>query len=229
MSTRLVRGTAKSLKLRTQPVATPDTDSGKRLTLGQYAASHGESWDKDWQFVEGPDGSGWASAQYLEPAEAAFPPPLIKPGWPRVPNGKAEIIALFGEPCKPICESGRVTMPASLPLSWAPTQRVTRFACHELLVPVFTSVFAEIHRRGFWGLLEDFGGCYNCREQRGRTVKSSTHSWGIGIDLNTLQNPLGRKPKMPAEITAIFKEHGFVWGGTWSRPDGMHYQYATGY
>lgn len=78
-------------------------------------------------------------------------------------------------------------------------------------------------------MLEDFGGCYNCREQRGRTVKSSTHSWGIGIDLNTLQNPLGRKPKMPAEITAIFKEHGFVWGGTWSRPDGMHYQYATGY
>ena len=223
---RSVRTTATKLILRSRPTGGPDTDTGLRLARGEAAVALGESYDKEWVFVDAPSAAGWVSAAYLEDAPARLEP--RHPGLP-VPNGRGEIVEVFGDPCEDACESGRVALPAPLPLSWAPQQRVTRFACHEKMVPVFTAVFADIHGRGLWHLLEDFGGCYNCREQRGSNAKTSTHSWGIGIDLNAKQNPLGAAPKMPQEIVAVFREHGFVWGGEWSRPDGMHFQYATGY
>lgn len=227
--TKLVETTASKLILRSAPFARADTDTGQRFVRGQTAIALGETFDKQWTFLDAPAGDGWASAAYLAPATAPAPTTSLPSSWPRLPNGRAEIIAVFGQPCQPVCESGRVTLPATLPLSWALSQKVTRFACHELMEDVFATVFAEIHRRGFWPLLEDFGGCYNCREQRGTNAKTSTHSWGIGIDINALQNPLGAPPKMPQEIVEVFREYGFQWGGTWSRPDGMHFQYATGY
>lgn len=231
MTDRIVQTTAHALILRSRPTASPTTDTGKRLIAGQIAASAGESWDMAWQFVVAPAGDGWASSNFLQEVPKtvpAVPPPRIKP-WPLVPSGHTGIVNVFGEPCKPDCEKGRVTMPAPLPLSWNKAQSITRFSCHVLMVPVFTSVFTEIHRRNYWGLLEDYGGSYNCREQRGSEAKISTHSWGITIDLNANQNPLGAKPKMPPQIVGIFEDHGFYWGGHFHRLDGMHFQYAKNY
>lgn len=226
----IVRTSAHALILRNAPLVKPDTDTGARLISGQVATAVGESFDKKWLYILAPAGNGWASVGYLSRTPATSVTPIVvPPRWPRVPRGLAEIEELFGEPCKPLCEAGRVKLPLALPLSWDPTQKVTRFACHELVAPVFESVFKEIHRRDFWKLLVNFGGCYNCREQRGADSKRSTHAWGIGIDLNTEGNELGVKPTMPEPIIKIFADHGFVWGGTWKRPDGMHFQYATGY
>jgi hypothetical protein len=222
-----VETTASALIIRSLPLARPDTDTRARLIVGQSAEVLGESLDRKWLFIDGPAGDGWVSRAYLR--ELVEVPLVVRTKWPRVPNGRKEISALFGLPCSPAAERGRVDLPASLPLSWAPAQRVTRFSCHELLVPVFTSVFTQLHARGFWNLLEDFGGCYNCREVRGTTTKTSTHSWGIGIDVNAKQNPLGARPRMPQQVIGVFSDHGFTWGGNWSRPDGMHFQYATGY
>lgn len=231
--TRIVRTTARSLVLRTRPQATPNTDTQKRFLHEQTATALGESFDGEWLFIDAPMGAGWASKQFLVDAPVAAPVPssafVIPAGWPKVPHGRDQIIQTFGPPCEDVCEQGRVTIPHALPLSWAPQQLVTRFACHVLMVPVFASVFAEIDARGHWHLLEDFGGCFNCREQRGSNAKSSTHSWGIGIDINAKSNPLGAVPTMPQAIIDVFREHGFTYGGTWSRPDGMHFQYATGY
>lgn len=222
-----IETTASALVIRALPIVRADTDTRARLIAGQRAEVLGESRDGKWVFIDGPTGDGWVSRAYVRELEE--PPLILTPKWPRVPNGRKEISAMFGLPCSPAAGAGRVTMPAELKLSWAPAQRVTRWACHELLVPVFTSVFEQIHDRGLWHLLEDFGGCYNCREVRGTTSKTSTHSWGIGIDVNALQNPLGARPKMPAQIIGVFRDHGFTWGGEWNRPDGMHFQYATGY
>lgn len=228
--TRYVRTTASALKLRTLPQVDEKTDTGARLLYGQVATSLGETFAKDWQFLVTPTGQGWAATQYLQMVPAPVPavPPHVQ-RWPRVPKGYNQIIELFGLPCQDICDAGRVTMPQPLPLGWNKGARIRVFSCHKLLEPVFTSVFREIDRRGHWNLLEDFGGCYNCREQRGSTDKVSTHSWGIGIDLNMHRNPLGQTPTMPKQIIAIFADHGFQWGGTWRRPDGMHFQYATNY
>lgn len=75
--TRQVRGTAGSLVIRSRPVPHKESDTGKRLTLGQVATSYGESWDKAWQFIVAPAGMGWASSAYLEPAPGTAPP--VKP------------------------------------------------------------------------------------------------------------------------------------------------------
>lgn len=73
--TRLVRGTANALILRSRPVPHKESDTGRRLTLGQVATSYGETWDKGWQFIVGPAGAGWASAKYMESATAPAPAP----------------------------------------------------------------------------------------------------------------------------------------------------------
>ena len=226
---KLVTTTANALIIRTLPVQNPATDSKVRFLAGQAAEVLGVSLDKKWSFIDGPAGDGWVSTAYLSPLPQNTPTAPVVQKWPRVPTGRTEIEALFGPPCKPICERGRIDLPKALPLSWDMDTKVTRVACHELLEPVFESVFNTIHARGLWNLLEDYGGVHQCREVRGTSSKVSTHSWGIGCDLNARQNPLGARPRMPGQIVAIFADHGFTWGGTFSRPDGMHFQYARGY
>jgi hypothetical protein len=105
---------------------------------------------------------------------------------------------------------------------------VTRFNCHVLAQDNFQAAFNDVHQQGLWDLLEDFGGCFNVRTARG-LKKSSTHSWGIAVDVAVKSNPLGAKPKLDLRVVSTFESYGFLWGGRWFRPDGMHFQLATGY
>lgn len=73
--TRSVRVTASSLKLRSLPIVDANTDTGRRLSAGQVATSFGETFDKQWQFLNAQGGSGWVSAQYLQPATTQPPSP----------------------------------------------------------------------------------------------------------------------------------------------------------
>lgn len=222
------RCTASALRIRDRP---DGGDTGLRVIHDQVVRAHGISWDKGWIYVDAPAGAGWASAQYLQAAEE---PEIREPSWPEVPHGLVAIRETFGEAGSPDCTAGTVALPEELrarkgvPLAWDGSARAWRFHCHVLLEPVFVSVFTEIIRRGHWGLIEDWGGCYNYRRARG-LQKLSTHSWGIAVDLNVAANPLGATPTMPDELVRIFEDHGFLWGGRWSRPDGMHFQWATGY
>lgn len=79
--------------------------------------------------------------------------------------------------------------------------------------------------------LNRYGGAYNFRLMRGYN-KLSIHSWGAAIDLAPELNPLGKpwnpdELMMPEKVVQIFADEGWVWGGEWSRPDGMHFQAAT--
>ena len=76
---RAVRVTASSLKLRSLPLADAGTDTGRRLSIGQVANSFGETFDKQWQFLNAQAGSGWASASYLEPVAPGAPLPVAAP------------------------------------------------------------------------------------------------------------------------------------------------------
>lgn len=235
--TKLVRCTAGALVIRSLPEIRPETDTGARMISGQVATAYGTSLDDAWLYVVAPAATGWVSGVYIEDAPTTQPEPL----WPAVPHGIDAIRETFGDIREYIRAdgtlladwertfiTGRVKLPKSLPLSWAPSQRTTTIACHHVLEGVLQSVFDEIDRRDYWPLLEDFGGCFNFRSARG-LQKLSTHAWGIAVDVAVRNNPLGARPRLDPRIVAIFEDHGFVWGGDWSRPDGMHFQYCSGY
>ena len=225
----IARCTASALILRSLPAAIEGTDTGRRVIHDQRAEVVGKSLDSKWLYVDAPRGRGWASAQYLETMPSPAAVPIGSPAWPQVPNGYDEIVRIFGKPGNALCSAGRVLLPAPIKLSWA-NEMVTVVACHKLMEDVFTSTFSEIHRRGKWAALENFGGIHNGRNVRG-SDHPSTHSWGISGDFDTLDNPLGATvEKMDDTVVAIFEDHGFMWGFRFKgRKDPMHFQYATGY
>ncbi|MGH7791446.1 MAG: M15 family metallopeptidase [Thermodesulfobacteriota bacterium] len=158
------------------------------------------------------------------------------------PNGLEEILSTFGNIFQfmtddgrldPHWESkhlGRAPLPFPMALSWDLSQGVTKLYCHKKLVEIFPEVFAKIEKKGLKSKIRTFGGCYNYRPKR-TSGKLSTHSWGIGIDLNPETNPQGRPGDMHPGVVEIFREFGFKWGGDWSgkSKDPMHFQFCTGY
>ena len=120
-------------------------------------------------------------------------------------------------------------LPAPLPLGWDLETKVSRIRCHVRLVDAFRVVFERLHGRGLWPEVRTFDGCFAYRPQRGSAGKLSLHAWGAAIDLNASTNPLGVVGDMHPGVVEAFEEQGFVWGGRWRRPDGMHFQAAAGY
>lgn len=105
--------------------------------------------------------------------------------------------------------------------------------CHRMVVPYIRAALSEIEGSGLAGAFDvgDFqvaGGCYNARFNRGADpgYSLSRHSWGIAIDFNPTDNPYGAEPNMAPAIVDVFRKWGFAWGGGWSVPDGMHFEWA---
>ena len=221
----IVKCTVNAARIRSLPLIENSTDLNKRLMLNQTATVYGKSIDNKWLYLDAPAARGWVSADLVVEDNNVV---ITSPAWPRVPNGLAEIKALFGEAGKPVCQAGRVKLPKELKLSWE-NQKIVVFACHKLIEDVLTSVFTQIDSRGLWDLLEEYGGCYEYRNTRASS-HLSCHAWGIAIDLNPKTNPLGGIAHMDSRIVTIFKDHGFFWGNDFQgRKDPMHFQYARGY
>jgi len=74
-------------------------------------------------------------------------------------------------------------------------------------------------------------GCFCPRAKRTGSGDPSLHSWAVAVDINASTNPMGDKlvSDMPPDFIACFTEQGWTWGGKFSRPDAMHFQYASGY
>ena len=92
------------------------------------------------------------------------------------PNGLGQILDVFGNIFECIQDDGnlneqrwhqeyftRARLPFSIPLSWNPTNYVTRLMCHKKLVEVFGEVFAAIEGEGLRDEITSYGGCYNFR------------------------------------------------------------------
>jgi hypothetical protein len=60
------------------------------------------------------------------------------------------------------------------------------------------------------------------------TGRPSNHSWGVAVDINSMDNPF-RRPlttNIPSNVVEMWKRFGFRWGGTFSTtPDPMHFEY----
>jgi hypothetical protein len=107
--------------------------------------------------------------------------------------------------------------------------------CNRVVALAAVAALNEIEHAGLARLVNTAdtyrnGGCYGPREQKssdgtsGRTL--SRHSWGGAIDINPSANPQGAKPSMDHRLITIFRRHGFIWGGNFATPDGMHFEYV---
>ena len=99
--------------------------------------------------------------------------------------------------------------------------------CHRLMVNQLYGALKEIEDSGLGHLIDpsQYGGCWVPRHIDFNPSKPlSMHGWGLAADFNVSTNGLGMKPQMDPRIVAIFDRWGFVWGGRWSRPDGMHFE-----
>lgn len=71
--------------------------------------------------------------------------------------------------------------------------------------------------------LKTFDGCFNIRKKRG-SMTQSLHSWGVAVDVNAQWNQMGKPSTLSKEFVKCFTDAGFEWGGTWTKPDAMHFQ-----
>ena len=161
-----------------------------------------------------------------------------------VPHGLEEICEVYGDP-RPLLADGimappevaewesrlvLVNLPAPIPISFAPTKSATRIKVHKAAAAAFESVFRTLYaERDLWDEVKTYGGSYCFRTKRASGGELSAHAWGIAIDLNVKGNEMGETPTMHPGIVQVFKAHEFTWGGRWRRPDGMHFQLASGY
>jgi hypothetical protein len=98
-----------------------------------------------------------------------------------------------------------------------------RIYCNKDLVKPLKAAFKALIDTGCVTELKTWDGCFNIRKKRGLS-SMSLHSWGIAIDVNAFENGLGKQPKLSPEFVKCFTDNGFIWGGTWRRLDGMHFE-----
>jgi hypothetical protein len=110
------------------------------------------------------------------------------------------------------------------------TQRVPLLGsvtCNVALFPQIRGLVHELIERGLQDTIHSFSGCFSARHiNRIPSAGLSHHSWGIALDLNVQQgNLFGQTPHQDPRLVRVFERWGFVWGGTFIVPDGMHFEY----
>jgi hypothetical protein len=107
------------------------------------------------------------------------------------------------------------------------------FKCNRAVVPYIRAAVAELIETGAIDAIDrdDFqlaGGCFNSRLMRGgdKGFALSRHAWGIAIDFNPSTNRYGHPVTLDPEVAAIMRSWGFAWGGMWTVPDGMHFEWT---
>ena len=154
---------------------------------------------------------------YFRQGDAVLPPIAIK--------------ERFGE----FAAKPRLGQPGFLTLdpAWVRTHIATHnirllgpVTCNVALFPQIRGAIHEIVRLGLQDTITSYSGCYAPRHiNRIPTAGLSHHSWGIALDINVPQNPFGAQPDQNPRMVAVFKRWGFIWGGTFIQPDGMHFEY----
>lgn len=98
-----------------------------------------------------------------------------------------------------------------------------RIYCNVRLIKPLSAALLNVRDRNLRDQIRTWDGCFNIRKKRGAATPS-LHSWGLAIDINAAWNGFGKAPTMSADLVKCFTDAGFDWGGTWSKPDGMHFQ-----
>lgn len=95
--------------------------------------------------------------------------------------------------------------------------------CNKYMMPQLKAALAEIQSLKLGDEVYQTAGCYYPRFIQGTTTLSN-HSFGLAIDINSLENQRGTVGQMHPTVVAVFKKWGFAWGGDWSYTDPMHFE-----
>lgn len=161
---------------------------------------------------------------------------------PTRPNGSQELRTVFGDPMpfvndKPTWESQALTtqqLTTPLIYAYAQDQSITRVRAHRLLADHLAATLQACVSKGVPRERMKYGGCYVWRAKRTATGQLSLHTWGVAVDLEPAENPLGEPwvddgKRLDARIIATFKDMGWFWGGEFQgTKDPQHFQWATG-
>ena len=91
--------------------------------------------------------------------------------------------------------------------------------------PVLERALLNLIERGLALELKTWDGVFIIRNKRD-LISLSLHSWALAVDVNAFENQLNQTPKLSHAFVKCFTDAGMIWGGTWPRKDGMHFQIA---
>ena len=117
--------------------------------------------------------------------------------------------------------------------AWARTHIATErvpllgsVTCNVALFPQIRGAIDEVIELGLRDTIDSYSGCFSARHiNRIPTAGLSHHSWGIALDINVPTNLFGQPPDQDPRLVEVFERWGFLWGGRFIVPDGMHFEY----
>uniref|UniRef100_UPI0025E47E13 M15 family metallopeptidase n=1 Tax=uncultured Deinococcus sp. TaxID=158789 RepID=UPI0025E47E13 len=113
------------------------------------------------------------------------------------------------------------------PVNATTRQPQRKIYLHRLARLPLLLAWREIRARGLHTRLRTYDGCWVPRHKLYRVRDPlSVHSWAGALDLDASWNGYGVRPVIDALVIEIFEMFGFVWGGRWDTPDGMHLQFT---
>lgn len=102
-----------------------------------------------------------------------------------------------------------------------------RMPLHRDIVPLAAICIDVIEALGY-DVRPDWSWGYACRAIAG-TSTPSNHSWGTATDINAPVNPRRADRRfqsdIPAKVIRFMEGVGWTWGGRWSWPDPMHFEW----
>jgi hypothetical protein len=155
---------------------------------------------------------------YFRHGDAVLPPVKIK-----------ELFGEFAAKPRAGASAGFLTADPEWVRTYIDTQQVPLLGtvtCNVAMFPQIRGAIRELIRLGLEDTITSYSGCWAPRHILGDPDSGlSHHAWGIAIDVNVPQNPFGAQPNQDERMVDVFEEWGFIWGGDFIQPDGMHFEY----
>lgn len=103
-----------------------------------------------------------------------------------------------------------------------------RLPVHRDLADLVT-ILMDLTEAVGYDIRPDWSWGYACRPIA-NTSTPSNHSWGTAVDINAPANPRRRRglpmvTDIPPEVVRLWEDNGFRWGGRYSWPDPMHFEF----
>lgn len=102
---------------------------------------------------------------------------------------------------------------------------------HGAVIEPAERLFRAWEKAGVSDRVDTWNGSTVYRRTRGGQNLSS-HAFGIAFDINAASNPFGVHPSPLGKVGCVYElvkianAEGWYWGGHFSKPDGMHFEYV---